>query len=90
MTESTEANADTLRLELHKVLTEIVHDGVGRGGGKDHLVETDAIDEAVTRILTCLGKVESKKPPVVVPKEFICKLSKTIMIEPVIIASGQV
>lgn len=80
-------NADTLRRDLEKVLTEIWYDG----GGKDR----GEIDEAI-RILTCLRKIESKKPeesdisPVEVPKEFICKLSKKIMIEPVLIASGQV
>ncbi|CAH8271493.1 unnamed protein product [Arabidopsis lyrata] len=79
-------NADTLRRDLQKVLTEIWYDG----GGKDR----GEIDEAI-RILTCLRKIESKKPeesdisPVEVPKEFICKLSKRIMIEPVLIASGQ-
>ncbi|EOA22782.1 hypothetical protein CARUB_v10003498mg [Capsella rubella] len=95
--DATEANADTLRRELQKVLAEILHDG---GGGKDR-GETEAcfgvvkaIDEAI-RILNCLRRVEeSRKPesdisPVKVPKEFICTLSNTIMIEPVIIASGQ-
>jgi len=79
-------NADTLWRELHKVLPEIWYDG----GGKDHC----EIDEAI-RILTCLRKIESKNPesdisPVEVPKEFICTLSNKIMIEPMLIASGQV
>ncbi|CAL9230762.1 unnamed protein product [Arabidopsis halleri] len=78
-------NADTLRQELQQVLTEIWYDG----GGKDR----GEIDEAI-RILTRLRKIESKKPEsdissVEVPKEFICKLSKEIMIEPVLISSGQ-
>ncbi|KAG7602686.1 U box domain [Arabidopsis thaliana x Arabidopsis arenosa] len=78
-------NADTLWRELHKVLPEIWYDG----GGKDHC----EIDEAI-RILTCLRKIESKNPesdisPVEVPKEFICTLSNKIMIEPMLIASGQ-
>ncbi|XP_002873884.2 putative U-box domain-containing protein 46 [Arabidopsis lyrata subsp. lyrata] len=93
--DATETNADTLRRELQKVLTEIFNDGGGkdRGETEDCFGFLKAIDEAI-RILTCLRKVESKKPefdisPVEVPKEFICTLSNTIMIEPVIIASGQ-
>ncbi|KAG7555689.1 Armadillo, partial [Arabidopsis suecica] len=58
-------------------------------------VETvKSIDEAI-RILNCL-KRESKKrkresdiSSVEVPKEFKCTLSKTIMIDPLIISSGQ-
>ena len=55
-----------------------------------------SIDEAI-RILNRLKIVESKKrkresdsSSVEVPKEFKCTLSKTIMIDPVIIFSGQV
>jgi len=96
MADSTETNADTLRRELQKVLTEILNDGGGNDRDETEAFSgvVKAIDEAV-RILTCLRKVESKIPesdisPVEVPKEFICTLSNTIMIEPVIIASGQV
>ncbi|AED92539.1 ARM repeat superfamily protein [Arabidopsis thaliana] len=95
MADSTETNADTLRRELQKVLTEILNDGGGNDRDETEAFSgvVKAIDEAV-RILTCLRKVESKIPesdisPVEVPKEFICTLSNTIMIEPVIIASGQ-
>ncbi|CAE6108176.1 unnamed protein product [Arabidopsis arenosa] len=94
--DATASNADTLRLELHKVLTEIFYDGVGKDRGETEGSSgvLKAIDEAVIRILDCMKKVESKKPesdisPVIVPKEFICTLSNKIMIEPMTIASGQ-
>ncbi|XP_010420582.1 PREDICTED: putative U-box domain-containing protein 46 isoform X1 [Camelina sativa] len=97
--------ADTLRRELQKVLTEILNDGGGKSKDLGETTDDEAascfgvvkaIDEAI-RILNCLrNRVESSKPesddtiaPVKVPKEFICTLSNTIMIEPVIIASGQ-
>ncbi|KAL1202811.1 putative U-box domain-containing protein 46 [Cardamine amara subsp. amara] len=100
--DATAVNADTLKRELQKVLTEIFYDGGGgdkdRGETEAYLGVVKAIDEAI-RILNCLREVESKKPEfdispspsvsVEVPKEFICTLSNTIMIEPVIIASGQ-
>ncbi|CAA7048560.1 unnamed protein product [Microthlaspi erraticum] len=100
--DSTAANAETLKQELKKLLTEILSNG---GEMKDR-VETDAssgalkaIDEAI-RILNRLREVELKtpesdipssppSPKVKVPKEFICTLSNQIMIEPVVIASGQ-
>ncbi|KAG2243468.1 hypothetical protein Bca52824_094688 [Brassica carinata] len=85
MEESTAANADTLRLELKKTMTEILDDG---GVSKDR-GETDgalvAVDEAV-RILNRLREVESKMPDsdtsssspaslLEVPKEFKCMLA---------------
>ncbi|CAH8271494.1 unnamed protein product [Arabidopsis lyrata] len=91
--DATETNADTLSLrrELKKVLTENLYDD---GGVKDGVETVKSIDEAI-RILNCL-KRESKKrkresdiSPVEVPKEFKCTLSKTIMIDPLIISSGQ-
>lgn len=99
--DATAENADTLKQKLTKLLTEILDDG---GGSKDRSETGDgsfdvlkSIDEAI-RVLTCMRKVESKKPEsdipssssVVVPKEFKCPLSNEIMIEPVIISSGQV
>ncbi|EOA20588.1 hypothetical protein CARUB_v10000898mg [Capsella rubella] len=89
--DSTEAKADTLRLELHKVLTDVFHDGLGKNGGENEGSNRvlKAIDESVVRILDCLRKVESEKPPLKVPEEFICTLSKNIMIQPMIISSGQ-
>lgn len=102
--DSTAANAETLKRELKKLLTEILSNG---GEIKDRS-ETDAsfgalkaIDEAI-RLLNRLREVELKKPEsdipsspppslkVKVPKEFICTLSNEIMSEPVVIASGQV
>ena len=100
MEELTAANADTLRLELKKTMTEILD----VGGVSEDRSETDgalvAVDEAV-RILNRLREVESKMPDsdtsssspaslLEVPKEFKCMLSRTIMSEPVVIASGQV
>ncbi|VYS67217.1 unnamed protein product [Arabidopsis thaliana] len=91
--DATETNADTLTLrrELKKVLTENLNDG----GVKDRVETVKSIDEAI-RILNRLKIVESKKrkresdsSSVEVPKEFKCTLSKTIMIDPVIIFSGQ-
>ncbi|CAN6811614.1 unnamed protein product [Brassica oleracea] len=99
MEELTAANADTLRLELKKTMTEILD----VGGVSEDRSETDgalvAVDEAV-RILNRLREVESKMPDsdtsssspaslLEVPKEFKCMLSRTIMSEPVVIASGQ-
>lgn len=86
-----------------KILTAIFDDG---GGSKDRTDTEEsfgvlkAIDEAI-RALTCLREVGSKNPEthnpssspsasVEVPKEFKCTLSNKIMIEPVIIASGEV
>lgn len=91
------ADAVTLKREFNKILTEILSYG---GGSKDHGetgVLMKAIDEA-NRIINSLREVEPETnilyPPapekVDVPKEFKCTLSKKIMIEPVIIASGQV
>ncbi|CAN7067826.1 unnamed protein product, partial [Brassica rapa subsp. trilocularis] len=90
------ADAVTLKREFNKILTEILSYG---GGSKDHGetgVLMKAIDEA-NRIINSLREVEPETnilyPPapekVDVPKEFKCTLSKKIMIEPVIIASGQ-
>ncbi|CDY51235.1 BnaA03g07030D [Brassica napus] len=99
MEESTAANAATLRMELKKTMTEILDDG----GVSEDRGETDgalvAVDEAV-RILNRLREVESKMPDsatsssspasvLEVPKEFKCMLSRAIMSEPVVIASGQ-
>ncbi|CAF1697786.1 unnamed protein product [Brassica napus] len=99
MEELTAANADTLRMELKKTMTEILD----VGGVSEDRSETDgalvAVDEAV-RILNRLREVESKMPDsatsssspasvLEVPKEFKCMLSRAIMSEPVVIASGQ-
>ena len=101
--ESTAANADTLKVELKKLLIEILSNG---GGEIEDDGESDAssgvlkaIDEAI-RLLNRLREVESKKPEsdipsssspkVEVPKEFKCILSNAIMIDPVTIASGNV
>ncbi|KAL9810742.1 U-box domain-containing protein 48 [Arabidopsis thaliana] len=90
---TTETNAETLTLrrELKKVLRENLNDG----GVKERVETVKSIDEAI-RILNRLKIVESKKrkresdsSSVEVPKEFKCTLSKTIMIDPVIIFSGQ-
>lgn len=93
---TTAADAVTLKREFNKILTEILSYG---GGSKDHGetgVLMKAIDEA-NRIINSLREVEPEtdilSPSPVkmdVPKEFKCTLSKKIMIEPVIIASGQV
>ncbi|XP_009120984.1 putative U-box domain-containing protein 46 [Brassica rapa] len=92
---TTAADAVTLKREFNKILTEILSYG---GGSKDHGetgVLMKAIDEA-NRIINSLREVEPEtdilSPSPVkmdVPKEFKCTLSKKIMIEPVIIASGQ-
>lgn len=94
------ADADTLKREFKKILREIL----SYGGGSKDLAEIDgssgvlkSIDKA-NRVINCLREVEPEtdivSPPspekVDVPKEFKCTLSKKIMIEPVIIASGQV
>ncbi|CAA7048559.1 unnamed protein product [Microthlaspi erraticum] len=102
--DSTAANADALKREYEKLQAEIVSNGGGskdRGETDDGSSGVlKAIDEA-NRITNCPRNVESKKPetdipsssspsPMVnVPKEFKCPLSKKIMIEPVIVASGQ-
>ncbi|KFK26132.1 hypothetical protein AALP_AA8G207700 [Arabis alpina] len=86
--DATTETAVTLRRELKKLLTENFYVG---GETEDGL---KTIDEAI-RVLTCLREVESKNPEsdnpstVQVPKEFKCLLSNEIMIEPVLIASGQ-
>lgn len=103
--ESTAENADTLRMELKKTMTEILGDGGvsedrGEADGSSRVLK--AIDEAV-RILNRLREVESKMAEsadtsssspaasvLQVPKEFKCMLSRAIMSEPVVIASGQV
>ena len=103
--ESTAENADTLRMELKKTMTEILGDGGvsedrGQADGSSRVLK--AIDEAV-RILNRLREVESKMAEsadtsssspaasvLQVPKEFKCMLSRAIMSEPVVIASGQV
>lgn len=99
--DATTENAVTLRRELKKLLTENFYDG---GGSKDRGESDDeifgvlkTIDEAI-RVLTFLREVESKNPEsdipssskVEVPKEFKCPISNDIMIQPVVIASGQV
>ncbi|KAH0850575.1 hypothetical protein HID58_095404 [Brassica napus] len=95
-TTTTAADAVTLKREFKKILTEILSYG---GESKDHGetgVLMKAIDEA-NRIINCLREVEPGtdilSPPspekVDVPREFKCTLSKKIMIEPVIIASGR-
>ncbi|CAN6811624.1 unnamed protein product [Brassica oleracea] len=102
--ESTAENADTLRMELKKTMTEILGDGGvsedrGEADGSSRVLK--AIDEAV-RILNRLREVESKMAEsadtsssspaasvLQVPKEFKCMLSRAIMSEPVVIASGQ-
>ncbi|XP_013627456.1 PREDICTED: putative U-box domain-containing protein 46 [Brassica oleracea var. oleracea] len=102
--ESTAANADTLKVELKKLLIEILSNGGGeiedRGESDASSGVLKAIDEAI-RLLNRLREVESKKPEsdipsssssqspkVEVPKEFKCILSNAIMIDPVTIASG--
>ncbi|CAH8310761.1 unnamed protein product [Eruca vesicaria subsp. sativa] len=100
-TESTAENADTLRLELKKTMTEILDDGGGVSedrGETDERRSTLKRDEAI-RILNSLRGVESKIPDsstsspaasvLQVPKEFKCMLSRAIMSEPVVISSGQ-
>lgn len=101
--ESTAANADTLKVELKKLLIEILSNGGGeiedRGESDASSGVLKAIDEAI-RLLNRLREVESKKPEsdipsssspkVEVPKEFKCILSNAIMIDPVTIASGNV
>ncbi|CAH2072443.1 unnamed protein product [Thlaspi arvense] len=98
--DATAANADTLKNELSKILTEIFSYGgeiKDRGETDGSLGVLKAIDEAIT-ILTSLREIESKKPESdistsaslpEVPKVFKCTLSNAIMIEPVVIASGQ-
>ncbi|CAH8380978.1 unnamed protein product [Eruca vesicaria subsp. sativa] len=94
---TTAADAVTLKRELKKIITEMLSYGGGSkdcDGGSGILMK--AIDEA-NRIINRLREVEpetdilsSPSPEKVdVPKEFKCTLSKKIMIEPVIIASGQ-
>ncbi|WZZ38572.1 hypothetical protein YC2023_034831 [Brassica napus] len=96
--ESTAENADTLRMELKKTMTEILGDGGvsedrGEADGSSRVLK--AIDEAV-RILNRLREVESKMAEsadtsssspaasvLQVPKEFKCMLSRAIMSEPV-------
>lgn len=103
--DSPAANADALKREYNKILAELLSYG-GGSRGRDETDGSSAgvlkaIDEA-NRIMNRLKKVESKKPEtdtssssspspnVDVPKEFKCTLSKKIMIEPVIVASGEV
>ncbi|KAF8047765.1 hypothetical protein N665_2838s0006 [Sinapis alba] len=97
---TTAANAETLKLEFKKILTEILSYGKGGSNDRRERDETSrvlmkAIDEA-NRIINRLREVEPETDilspsleKVDVPKEFKCTLSKKIMIEPVIIASGQ-
>lgn len=101
--DTTGSNADTLRLELKKSLTEFLEDGrvcKDRSDADGSFNASKAIDESI-RILNRLREVESKKPeseissssPAPIPKvpeEFRCRLSNNIMSEPVVIASGQV
>lgn len=70
---------------------ENLHDG-RKGTDRVGTKVVQSIDEAIRN---CRRKIESKKPesaisPVEVPKEYICTLSKAIMIEPMTIASSQV
>uniref|UniRef100_A0A1J3FGS6 RING-type E3 ubiquitin transferase n=1 Tax=Noccaea caerulescens TaxID=107243 RepID=A0A1J3FGS6_NOCCA len=100
--DTTASNADTLRLELKKTLTEFLEDGrvsKDRSDTDGSFNALKAIDESM-RILNRLREVESKKPesesssssPAPIPKvpeEFRCSLANNIMSEPVVIASGQ-
>ncbi|KFK26070.1 hypothetical protein AALP_AA8G199200 [Arabis alpina] len=99
--DATVETAGALRETLKRLLTEIFDDGSEDRSDdtEGSLRVLKAIDEAI-RVLTCLKKVESKKnpesdhtssspAPVEMPKEFKCTLSNNIMIEPVIIASGE-
>ncbi|CAH8392059.1 unnamed protein product [Eruca vesicaria subsp. sativa] len=98
MADSTAGNADSLRLELKKAMTEILEDGgvsEDRGEADERCDSNLKLDEAI-RILNSLREVESKKIPdsssssvLEVPKEFKCMLSRAIMSEPVVISSGQ-
>ncbi|VVB15048.1 unnamed protein product [Arabis nemorensis] len=99
--DATTETADALKKMLKKLLTEIFEAGDGSKDSDGSFGVSKAIDEAI-RVLTRLRKVGSKNPETVnpssslspsasveVPKEFKCTLSNKIMIEPVIIASGE-
>lgn len=91
-----EENADNLRKQLKKILTESIYnidlnttDDDGSSG-----ILKEKIDESIG-ILTRLRKEESENqefdvPRVLVPKHFKCLFTNQIMIDPVIVASGQV
>lgn len=97
---TTTADVDTLKREFKKILREIL----SYGGGSKDLSEIDGSSGVLksiykaNKVISCLREVEPEtdilSPPspekVDVPNEFKCTLSKKIMIEPVIIASGQV
>ncbi|KAJ0244426.1 U box domain-containing protein [Hirschfeldia incana] len=84
--EATVKYAYFLRDELKKVSAVILDET-----NNDRAEEIEAIEEAI-RILKCLEGIRSSlcsSPPVKVPEEFFCPLSKEIMRDPVVLTCGQ-
>ncbi|CAN8244018.1 unnamed protein product [Cochlearia groenlandica] len=92
--ELTESLVNTVRQKLKNLLETILNSDLRDDTNGSSGAFLREIDEAIG-LLTCLRKLESdsdtssSSASVEIPKEFVCSLSKKIMIDPVIIASGQ-